>query len=552
MIVRTDRMAGFHGIQIQVKDNREQGNTEHKTPNPKTTEDITIIFKKTGVSTHIILTLIWVLFLSMALTVLLMATLWQRDIIHGFADMEKIKLQHLIEDNRTAPENILKNKSTAAIGGVFISSSGKVTQIGVVNGHTPALHSRAEQVLSENNSFYILDGFFWNIIIPARAYLSISIPVPGQESNRGAIAMLYPLDHVYRQMEKSFRIIFPCLLVNMLVLLAIALFRFRRFLFLPLTKLIRLADTYHEEEIAPFLTLTRNNELGQLSSSLQKMLHRIENDRKKLRQSISSLESANQELLTTREEMIRTEKLAAAGRLAAGLAHEIGNPLGVVLGYIGLLRQADITSTERVDFTDRAEKEIQRINRLIGQLLDLSRINDNRCLKQVSIHTILRNLMDMMTTCQPVTTEVHNIMEFTAGYDIVKGDPDQLQQVFLNCLLNAADALTPITDKKTIRIKTIIIADRNENRKDNQDNRKEKIRITISDSGEGIPPEHLARIFDPFFTTKEPGKGTGLGLSVAFSIIEQHGGVMKVKSSTGQGTTVIVELPLDQMPDARG
>jgi hypothetical protein len=484
----------------------------------------------------------------MALTVLLMATLWQRDIVRNFATLEKIKLQQLVKDNRTARKSILKNKNSAAIGGISVNSSGTATPLGMVGEHRLVLLDQAKRALSENNTIYTVDGFFWNIVIPARAYLIISMPVIKQGKAQGAIAMLYPLNHVYRQMEQSFKIIFPCLLVNMLILLSIALFRFRRFLFLPLAKLISLTDSYQEERTTPFPELARNNELGQLSSSLQKMLHRIEADREKLCKSVVSLEKANLKLLATRTEMIRTEKLASVGRLAAGLAHEIGNPIGVILGYIGLLRGKDITVEERADFTARAEKEIQRINRLIRQLLDFSRIDNNRCVSMVSIHRILENLINMITTCQSVKTETNNIVELTAKDDIVKGDSDQLQQVFLNCLLNAADALLPVSGEKTIKIKTTTISSTPDNDKEDKTNREgnknKKIRIAISDSGEGIKPENITRIFDPFFTTKEPGKGTGLGLSVAFSIIEQHGGVMEVESSPGQGTTIIVELPL--------
>ncbi len=468
--------------------------------------------------------------------------------------METVKLRHLIKDNETTPKDILKNNNAAFRGGLFLNPSGEITIMGNVNGYASVLRTQAQQALSEHNSIHILYGFFWNIIIPARAYLIISMPISEQEENLGAIAMLYPLNQVYRQMDKSFQIIFPCLLVNMLILLTIALFRFRRFLLLPLTKLIRLTDTYHEEGTAPFTALVQNNELGQLSSSLQKMLYSIENDRKKLRQTVASLESANQELLATRTEMIRTEKLASVGMLAAGLAHEIGNPLGVVQGYISLLGQDNITVQEQADFTNRAEKEIQRISRLLRQLLDFSRINSNRCLEPVSIHTILRNLLEMINTCQPVVDEINNLMDLTAEHDIVRGDADQLQQVFFNCLLNATDALIAVTGAQIIKIKTIIINGQDNDKKDTKNARKEKrkIRVTITDSGEGIEPEHISKIFDPFFTTKEPGKGTGLGLSVAFSIIEQHGGTMEVESRAGQGTTIIIDLPLSQISNDNG
>ncbi len=329
--------------------------------------------------------------------------------------------------------------------------------------------------------------------------------------------------------------IFVYLLVNLIILTVIGLFRFFRFTVRPIEELVRLTDAYEEEGKVPFLALEQDSELGQLSTALNRMLQRIEEDRKKLQQSVVSLEAANNELIATREEMVRAEKLASVGRLAAGLAHEIGNPIGVVQGYLGLLQQEDLTSEERNDFARRSESELQRINKLVRQLLDFSRINSGHQ-HEVSIHVLLEELVEMVT-CQPFMDGVDIRTEFCAADDVVQGDSDQLKQVFLNCLLNAADAMeSSLGDENQIEIKTGL--------KREPSGTEGYFLLSIKDTGAGIAPEDLANIFDPFFTTKEPGKGTGLGLSVAYSIVEGCGGTMRVESRQGQGTTVFIELPL--------
>jgi C4-dicarboxylate-specific signal transduction histidine kinase len=125
----------------------------------------------------------------------------------------------------------------------------------------------------------------------------------------------------------------------------------------PVERLLQLTNSYRDEHGVPFLALRESNELAQLFISMQQMLHRISADREKLHQHVASLEQANQQLRATREEMIRTEKLSSVGRLAAGLAHEIGNPVGIVQGYLGLIRQSDVAEDEREEFCRRAEQE---------------------------------------------------------------------------------------------------------------------------------------------------------------------------------------------------
>lgn len=483
----------------------------------------------------------------MLLTVFVMDIFWQRDLVRNFTDHAESTFSNILKGKELLPDLLSKAdddqqeahflQKTGALGGGLLDGEGKVFHFGQIDGHEHQLQLVTTQSLSSQKTHRILIGFSWNLFAPAKKYLVLAQPFPENSSTGGAIALLYPLEPVYASMRQSQRMIFVYLLVNLIILTVIGLFRFFRFTVRPIEKLVRLTDAYEEDGAVPFLALEQGNELGQLSSALNQMLQRIEEDRKKLQQSVASLEAANNELIATREEMVRAEKLASVGRLAAGLAHEIGNPIGVVQGYIGLLQQEELSSQDRQDFARRSEDELQRINRLVRQLLDFSRINSGQQ-EDVSVHAVLQGLVEMVS-CQPFMEGVEVSMDFTAASDVVLGNSDQLQQVFLNCLLNAADAIASVSgDKSKIEIKTMLDED------GVVSGGQGSILVLISDTGVGIKEEDRANVFDPFFTTKEPGKGTGLGLSVAYSIVEGYGGTMRVESRLNEGATVCIALPL--------
>ncbi len=382
-------------------------------------------------------------------------------------------------------------------------------------------------------------GSFFCLVDTQKHLIATAEPITRNGTIVGAIGVVRSLDPMFQDMWQAEKTTLAYIIINLLVLGVIAFFRTGKLIARPIDRLVRFADQYGDREDILF-ALDKDSpgdEFGRLARSLNSMVARIENDRKKLEQSVAGLEEVNRELVATRRDVIRVEKLASVGRLAAGLAHEIGNPLGVVLGYLGLLKQKDLTLPERVDFADRSEKELQRINKLVRQLLDFSRIQSNQQ-EKVSLHALLQDLVEMMQ-CQACMREVEIRTDFRAECDIVRADPDQMRQVFLNCFLNSADALSSCSKReKTIQLTTRCLCSKNEEVGETY------IQVSIADTGTGIAKQDLENIFDPFFTTKEPGKGTGLGLSVAYSIIEGTGGSMRLESRKGQGTTVFVELPL--------
>ena len=235
------------------------------------------------------------------------------------------------------------------------------------------------------------------------------------------------------------------------------------------------------------------------------------------------------------ELVIQESKMAALGKMAAGIAHEINNPLAVIgekAGWIkDLLQMEDISKSENfqeyADAVNKIEQHINRAKTITHRLLGFARRMEP-VTERVSINTVLDESVAFLEN----EARYRNIdiqADYAADLPLITSDSSQLQQVFLNILNNAIDA---IGKEGEINIRSKHIAKNNE------------IRIEIDDNGPGIPKDVLNKIFDPFFTTKEVGKGTGLGLSISYSIVEKLGGRMMVASEEGKGTTFTIYLPV--------
>jgi signal transduction histidine kinase len=302
-----------------------------------------------------------------------------------------------------------------------------------------------------------------------------------------------------------------------------------------------MAQDYQEADGIFFPVRKQDNELSKLSKALNGMINRISEDKKALQSAVDSLEKTNLELKKAQEDIIRAEKLASIGRLSSGIAHEIGNPIGIVTGYLELLKNEDIPDHEKKEYLLRITKEIHRMDTVIRQLLDLSRPSSIET-KTVSVHEIIDDISSVLTV-QPLLSEIKLITSLRAESDTVQVDPNQLRQVFINLAINAADAIAAKGGPEEGRL-IIESVNQSATEETNASADKKTLAITFADNGTGIPSTHLGSIFDPFFTTKEPGKGTGLGLSVCFMIVESMGGSIHVDSREGEGTTMTIRLPL--------
>ncbi len=222
-------------------------------------------------------------------------------------------------------------------------------------------------------------------------------------------------------------------------------------------------------------------------------------------------------LKTSQDALVRSEKLASVGRLAAGLAHELGNPLTAVRGYVELLAGGGLPADTQKEFVERTGIEVERMHLLLRNLLDFAR-DEAREIEDVSVAELLEEATRTVrhqAAFRGVTIEIHA----TEGMS-VKGETAKLHQVLVNLLLNAADA-----DAKVIRL----IAGGSI--------------IEVNDDGAGIAPGDLPRLFEPFFTTRPPGMGTGLGLAIAHRVMEQHGGRLEVESAPGEGARFRMIFP---------
>ncbi|MBF0101933.1 MAG: two-component sensor histidine kinase, partial [Desulfobacterales bacterium] len=252
------------------------------------------------------------------------------------------------------------------------------------------------------------------------------------------------------------------------------------------------------------------------------------------------LEQANLEIKKAQENIIRAEKLATVGRLASGIAHEIGNPLGIIMGYLELLKQEDILREDKQDYIKRAENELTRIDIIIRQLLDIARPQLVHK-EPISVHGVIEDMVHILKV-QPIMSTIHIHLNLQAMNDVIVADANQLRQVFLNLAINAADAilLSQEKGKGELNISTELLPPNDANAIDQQST----LYILYEDNGHGISNENLPNIFDPFFTTKPPGKGTGIGLSVCFMIIESISGHIHAQSTVGKGTQMNIFLPI--------
>ncbi len=383
-------------------------------------------------------------------------------------------------------------------------------------------------------------GITWGVFWTEKRDMLIASPVLHRQELIAGIGVVMPLHTVYAALRQSQIILIIYIFINILVLTCAGVYRFSGILRKPLNRLVKRAEEFREEDDIFFLGETDGSEVSQLSKALNRMLHRIAAGKEELKHTVRSLEKANADLKKAQNNIIRAEKLASVGRLAAGIAHEIGNPIAIVMGYLDLLKRQDITEDEKREFIVRTESEVSRVSAIIRQLLDFSRPSDGNQ-KEVGVHGIIEDVAAMFKF-QPLMSDIDLRLFLLADTNTVKADPAQLRQVFLNLMMNAADAI--VSAGKDIQRGISIRTGTEMGGKKTDQETAAMLRIEFEDNGAGIAKEHLGNIFEPFYTTKEPGKGTGLGLSVCYMIIDALGGTISAESLEGKGTSMIIRLPV--------
>ena len=227
------------------------------------------------------------------------------------------------------------------------------------------------------------------------------------------------------------------------------------------------------------------------------------------------------------EKLIRSDRLAMIGQLAAGVAHEINNPLGSILLFTRLVMQQSIADGKMRDNLERIEKETKRCHSIVQSLLDFARQREPN-IEPVDVNQLLDATLNFFAR-QHFFENIEIVRNYGIGFPPVQADQLQLQQVFMNIIINAVDAME---GKGLLTLDTA------------WNGAQGRVEISIADTGCGIPPENMDRIFDPFFTTKEVGRGTGLGLSVSYGIIQAHHGEISVSSAPAKGSRFTICLPI--------
>jgi len=225
-----------------------------------------------------------------------------------------------------------------------------------------------------------------------------------------------------------------------------------------------------------------------------------------------------------------TEKLVSMGQLAAGVAHEINNPLGVILCHIDLIKDDPQLSEESLADLNIVEKHAGNCRNIISDLLRFAR-QTKPSLNRASVNDVISEVVSMVTN-QMGMQSIQVETRFEENIPYVSIDIDRIKQVILNLLINSSQA---IEERGLIRIYTSYVSE------------KSMVRIVIEDNGGGIPDNLKDKIFDPFFTTKAPGKGTGLGLSVSYGIIQEHGGTITVEDGPAKTTCFRIDLPMEDV-----
>ncbi|MBK9516523.1 MAG: two-component sensor histidine kinase [Anaeromyxobacter sp.] len=267
--------------------------------------------------------------------------------------------------------------------------------------------------------------------------------------------------------------------------------------------------------------------LGRFALAFERTAAALSEERARLAAKVAELEAANRQLAEAREGLLRSEKLATVGRLAAGVAHEVGNPLGAIAGYAELARmkQADGSADQALvdDYLARIVAEAGRIDAIVRDLLDFAR-PAALDLGPVSLADALAAAV-RLARVQERFRDVDLASDLAPDLPPVLADERRLSQVFLNLLLNAGDATG---GRGRVRVSA-----RLEGR---------VVVVALDDSGPGIPAERRAQVFDPFFTTKEPGQGTGLGLAVCHGIMASFGGAIEAGEAPGGGARLTLRL----------
>ena len=355
---------------------------------------------------------------------------------------------------------------------------------------------------------------------------------------------------------KKVNVAFISVVGTVVLLLIITILFTSSWVLKPLYELVDALQSFESQEQVITIPVKNDTEIGLLTESFNQMSFKISQARRDLKKKIEELEYANKELRETQTKLVHSAKMISLGQLVAGVAHELNNPIGFIFSNMAHLRDYSQRLISLIEVSEKtpaalSQKKVEleydyivsdlpkliascedgarRTKEIVLGLRNFSRLEEAK-LKEIDIREALQN------TLQLLQGEIKGRIEVVENFEpipLINCYASQINQVFMNILSNAVQA---IEGSGKIWISTQVVK--------SPKGKEGKIRVSIQDSGKGIPPNTLEKIFDPFFTTKEIGQGTGLGLSISYGIIHNHGGEIQVRSEVNVGTEFTIILPV--------
>lgn len=362
---------------------------------------------------------------------------------------------------------------------------------------------------------------------------------PATQSVLGVVDITYSLDDVNKSLRAH---VINMIAVSVGFILMVSLsvgWLLHRMIYLPLGDLEKGAKRVAAGHFDSPIPVRGDDEFGSLAKSTNAMMVNVKKSHEELAGWVEKLEEKvkerTQELRLAEAEVARGEKLASIGQLAAGIAHELNNPLTGVLTFTSLLRKKMPDGSADAEDLDLVIRETKRCASIIRRLLDFAREKTpEKAL--VDLNLLVTDTVRFVERSAALQ-QVEIATELDEDLPSLSVDPDLIKQVLINILVNAQQA---IDGPGRITVRSRVLPPR---KLAGAPAATPVVEIAISDTGCGIPAANLQRIFDPFFTSKEVGKGTGLGLSVSYGIVRSHGGEIEVQSTVGEGTTFRILLP---------
>jgi two-component system NtrC family sensor kinase len=362
-------------------------------------------------------------------------------------------------------------------------------------------------------------GHWWVYVLPVR-YATFRSRVSSAATRR-ALEIAFVAPDTQKMARQAIRDVFfrvGSLTIALALLIAVVL---QRQILRPLANLSHSIRALGEGRRGPPLSVKRLDELGEVAEAFNRMAEQLEEARQRL---VAETEYA----LDLEQQVRRSETLAVAGKLASGIAHEVGTPLNIISGRAEMvLRSLPPEHPGRQDL-ERIIHQIDRVSNIVRSLLDTVRLG-KLDIQRVSLEALIGRMLPLLEHVMR-RRGISLTTSLPADLPHVAGDPGRLQQVFINLLMNAVEA---ISSDGVITITAWPSA--NEGRSG--------VMVEVTDSGMGIPREALEQVFEPFYTTKPVGEGTGLGLAITRDIIRDHGGAIEARSHLGQGSSFMVWLP---------